>query len=174
MTGDRDVEQPASLPSADGPLVRVRLHDGQELYAVVKARRQERDGTWWYLLQIHLPAAVEQRGRLVDEPAPVDFAAPAGRCEPIEGQAYEAVPTDRDGVGPTWKIEEPVYFGPERGPARIVHRGDCHAVRDISHPVSTQQARTVLARPDAAPCPVCRPDRPLTAPHDRGRARDST
>lgn len=32
------------------------LHDGQHLYAVVKRRRREADGTWWYDLQIHLPA----------------------------------------------------------------------------------------------------------------------
>ncbi|MEU3466166.1 hypothetical protein ABZ721_40320 [Streptomyces sp. NPDC006733] len=98
MGGERDEERRAAgLPTADGPLVRVRLHDGQELYAVVKGRRKERDGTWWYRCQIHLPAAAEQRGRLVDEPAPIDFTAPAGRCEPIAGQAYDTVPTARHG-----------------------------------------------------------------------------
>jgi hypothetical protein len=163
VSADRDGEQSASLPPADGPLVRVRLHDGQELYAVVKGRRKERDGTWWYLLQIHLPSATEQRGRLVDEPAPLDFRAPAGRCTPIESQAYETVPTERHGVAPAWRIEEPVYFGPERGPARIVHRGDCRAVRDGSRPASSEQARAVLERADAAPCGICRPDRPLRA-----------
>ncbi|MDJ0347090.1 DUF6233 domain-containing protein [Streptomyces sp. H10-C2] len=162
MSTDHDGEQPASLPSADGPLVRVRLHDGQELYAVVMGRRKERDGSWWYRLQIHLPSAIVQRGRPVDEPAAVDFRAPASRCEPIAGQAYDTLPTERDGVGPAWKVEKPVYFGSERGPARIVHRGDCRAVRDISRPASTQQARATLAQPDAAPCPVCRPDRPLS------------
>ncbi|MCM2424258.1 DUF6233 domain-containing protein [Streptomyces sp. RKAG293] len=162
MSGERDGEQAADLPAADGPLVRVRLHDGQKLYAVVKGRRRERDGTWWYRPQIHLPSATEQRGRLVDAPAPVDFHAPADRCERIEGQAYDTVPTERDGVAPVWKVEEPVYFGPERGPARLVHRGDCRAVRDISHPASTEQARATLAQPDAAPCSVCRPDRPLS------------
>ncbi|WP_265934132.1 hypothetical protein [Actinacidiphila acididurans] len=33
------------LPLADSPLVRVRLHDGQALFAVVKRRRKEADGT---------------------------------------------------------------------------------------------------------------------------------
>jgi hypothetical protein len=155
-------EQP-KLPQADGPLVRVRLHDGQHLYAVVKGRRREADGSWWYALQIHLPARTEIRGRLTDEPSPVDFLAPAGRCEPIDGQAYDQVPTERDGVTPAWRIEEPVYFSTEAGPARIVHRGDCHAVRDVSHPATTDQARAALAREDTEPCDICRPDRPLRA-----------
>ncbi|MEU3464799.1 DUF6233 domain-containing protein [Streptomyces sp. NPDC006733] len=162
MSSERSGEQAAGLPAADGPLVRVRLHDGQQLYAVVKGRRKERDGTWWYWCQIHLPAAAEQRGRLVDEPAPIDFTAPAGRCEPVEGQAYDTVPTHRHSVASAWRVDEPVYFGPERGPARIVHRGDCHAVRDLSHPATTEQARATLARPDGAPCDVCRPDQPLS------------
>jgi hypothetical protein len=128
---------------------------------VVKSRRKERDGAWWYDLQLHLPAASEVRGRLVAEPAPVDFRAPAERCEPIEGQAYNTVPTVRARVTPAWRIEEPVYFGSERDPTRIVHRGDCRAVRDSSRPATTDQARTTLQHPEAAPCPVCRPDRPL-------------
>jgi len=156
-------EQAAQLPAADGPLVKVRLHDGQSLYAVVKGRRKERDGTWWYELQVHLPSASEVRGRLVDEPGPVGFFAPASRCEPIEGQPYDQVPTERHGVGPAWKVEEPVYFGPQKGPARIVHRGDCRAVRDVSRHATADQARAALQRPDAAPCDICRPDRPLNA-----------
>ncbi|WP_225847574.1 hypothetical protein [Streptomyces sp. HPF1205] len=51
--------------------MRVELHDGQHLYAVVKRRRCEADTTWWYDLQIHLPAATHRYGRLSDEPAPV-------------------------------------------------------------------------------------------------------
>jgi hypothetical protein len=48
----------AQLPQADGPLVRVRLYDGQTLYAVAQARQQERDN-WWYRLRIHLPKQEE-------------------------------------------------------------------------------------------------------------------
>jgi hypothetical protein len=151
------------LPQADGPLVRVRLHDGQRLYAVVRRRRREADGRWWYDLRIHLPSATQTRGRLTDEPAPVDFRAPAERCEPIAGQAYDQVPTERHGVTPAWVVEEPVYFGVDRGPARIVHRGGCRACRDLARPATTDQARTALTRPDTAPCPVCRPDRQLNA-----------
>jgi len=158
---DRDQEQPASLPQADGPLVDVTLPDGQHLFAVVKVRRKEPDGSWWYQLEIHLPSGTEVRGQLVDEPAPVAFFAPASRCDPIQGQSYDQVPTERHGVAPAWRIEEPVYFTADVGPARIVHRGDCRAVRDVSHPATTEQARAVLEQPDAAPCRVCRPDRPL-------------
>jgi hypothetical protein len=100
---------------------------------------------------------------LADEPAPVDFAGTASRCEPIDGQAYNQVPIERVGVTPAWKVEEPVYFGTEGGPARIVHRGDCHAVRDVSHLATTDQARASLARDDTEPCDICRPDRPLRA-----------
>ncbi|WUH88749.1 DUF6233 domain-containing protein [Streptomyces sp. NBC_00433] len=164
MSDDRDQEhgerQPAALPQGDGPLVDVTLPDGQHLYAVVKSRRREPDG-WWYDLQIHLPSQGSDRGRLLVLPAPVDFRAPAALCEPVDGQPYDQVPTERPGTTPAWKVEEKVYSGPERGPARIVHRGECHAARDLARPASTEQARAVLTRDDAAPCPLCRPDRPL-------------
>ncbi|SHN35807.1 DUF6233 domain-containing protein [Actinacidiphila paucisporea] len=163
MSGDQDEEhgvgQPAGLPRADGPLVDVILPDGQHLYAVVKARVREPDG-WWYDLQIHVPHQSSEHGRLLALPAAVDFRAPAALCTPVDGQPYDHVPTMRPGVTPAWKVEEKVYFGPERGPARIVHRGDCRAARDLARPASTEQARTVLDR-DAAACEVCRPDRPL-------------
>jgi hypothetical protein len=165
VSDDQDQEQPAqraALPQADGPLVDVALPDGQHLYAVVKSRRKEPDGTWWYDLQVHLPSQGSERGRLLVLPAAVDFRAPATLCEPIDGQPYDQVPTERPGgVTPAWKVEEPVYFTGDVGPARIVHRGDCRAVRDISRPATTEQAHAVLERADAAPCEMCRPDRPL-------------
>ncbi|MGW2841801.1 DUF6233 domain-containing protein [Streptomyces sp. NPDC001493] len=150
-----------NLPKADGPLVQVTLPDGQTLYAVVKARRREADDTWWYDLQVHVPSQGHERGRLLVLPAAVDFRVPASLCGPVDGQPYDQVPTERYGVAPTWTVEAPVYFGPERGPARIVHRGDCHAVGDVSRPATTDQARTMLARSDAASCHTCRPDRVL-------------
>lgn len=149
------------LPRADGPLVDVRLPDGQHLYAVVKGRLRETDGSWWYRLQIHLPSAVETRGRRSEEPAPVDFVAAAASCDPVDGQDYRQVPTERAGHTPDWRIEEPAYYGADTGPALVVHRGDCHAVRDVSRPATAEQARTALERHGAAPCEVCRPDRPL-------------
>jgi hypothetical protein len=153
--------QPTALPKADGPLVDVTLPDGQHLYAVVKARVREPDGSWWYDLQIHVPHQGSERGRLLVLPAPVDFRVPAALCEPIDGQPYDQVPTEQPGIPPAWKVEEKAYFGPERGPARIVHRGDCHANHDYARPATTEQARAILIRPDAAPCGTCRPDRPL-------------
>ncbi|SEG85360.1 hypothetical protein SAMN05216223_11648 [Actinacidiphila yanglinensis] len=105
MSTDDDQEQPAPLPQADGPLVDVALPDGQHLYAVVKSRLRETDRSWWYRLQIHLPSGAQVRGRLVDEPAPIDFLAPASRCQPIDGQPYDRVPTERAGVTPAWKAE---------------------------------------------------------------------
>jgi hypothetical protein len=149
------------LPAADGPLVRLTLPDGQRLYAVVRRRRRERDGSWWYDLQVQLASQAEERGKLVAQPSSVDVRVPARHCAPVPGQDYTAVPTERYGVVPRWRIEEPVYFGAERGPSRVVHRGDCKAVRDLSRAVSTEQAREALGDAAAAPCPVCRPDRPL-------------
>lgn len=140
--------------------MKVGLPDGQVLFAVVKARRHEADGSWWVDLQIHLPSQGSERGWLLAIPAAVDFRAPAGVCEPIEGQSYDGVPTERYGVPARWRIEEPVYFGTTVGPARIVHRGDCRTVRDVSRPASTEQARAVLERPEAAPCAVCQPAGP--------------
>ncbi|WP_333771695.1 DUF6233 domain-containing protein [Streptomyces sp. IBSBF 2435] len=150
MGEDQDRSQEPVLPQADGPLVTVELPDHQVLFAVVKARRQEADTSWWFDLQIHLPSQGSKHGRLLAVPAAVDFRAPAGACQPIEGQSY--------GRGAHRAVRRP---GPvaDRGtrllrhqcrPARIVHRGDCRAVRDVSRPATTEQARTILTRPEAA------------------------
>jgi hypothetical protein len=127
---------------------------------VVKARAREPDG-WWYDLQIHVPHQGSERGRLLAVPGSADFRVPAALCQPISGQPYDQVPTERPGVAPAWKIEAKAYFGPARGPARIVHRGTCHPNHDHARPATTEQTHTILTRDDAAPCPVCRPDRPL-------------
>ncbi|NJP47795.1 DUF6233 domain-containing protein [Actinacidiphila epipremni] len=82
--------------------------------------------------------------------------APASLCEPIDGQPYDQVPTKRPGVTPVWKVEEKVYFGTERGPARVVHRGDCRAARDLARPASTEQARAVLTACRFPVIPLCR------------------
>jgi hypothetical protein len=149
------------LPPADGPLALLALPDGQAVYAVVRGRRRERDGTWWYDVRIHVPSQAEERGRLTAVPAPVDLRVPASSCTPVKGQAYGAVPTERHGAAPVWRIERPVHTGGDDGPARVVHRGDCASCRGSARPATAAQARAVLRRPDAAPCAVCRPDRPL-------------
>ncbi|WP_368860193.1 DUF6233 domain-containing protein [Streptomyces fildesensis] len=104
------------------------------------------------------PRHTQDRRRGPADPAPVDFAAPATRCEPLGGQAYDTVPTQRNGATPAWQVEEPVYFVLERGPARIVHRGDCHATRDLTRLATTKQAHAALAQPEAAPCSAAGPN----------------
>jgi hypothetical protein len=155
---DRTPPSP-SASTAPGSVV-TPPRDGQHLFAVVKSRRREPEG-WWYDLQIHLPSQGSERGRLMVLPAAVDFRAPAALCMSVDGQPYDQVPTERPGVTPAWKVEEKVYFGTERGQTRIVHRGDCHASRDHARPATTDRARADLERDDTAPCPLCRPDRPL-------------
>ncbi|SED58873.1 DUF6233 domain-containing protein [Streptomyces sp. Ag109_O5-10] len=65
------------------------------------------------------------------------------------------MPTERVGVAPAWKIEEWVYFTDDVGAARFVHRVHCHANRDHTRPVTTEQARAVPERAEAAACQVC-------------------
>lgn len=148
------------LPQADGPLVRLSLYDGQTIYAVVRGRQCERDGSWWFALQIHLPSSVtDDRGRMNDAPAPVDFLAPASRCTPVDGQHYDAVPTVRHDILPAWVIEK-VWPPPDEGPSLVAHRGDCRAGTGPFRPATTYQARAALGG-GAAACTTCRPDRPL-------------
>jgi hypothetical protein len=78
-----------------GTAVRVELHDGHQLYTAVEGRRRQADTAWWNLLKIHLPTATQHFGRLADEPSPVDFTAPASRCEPIDGQPTTRCPPGR-------------------------------------------------------------------------------
>jgi hypothetical protein len=151
------------LPKADGPPVKVTLHDGQQLYAVVKGLCREADMSWWYLLQIHLPRRHPALRPLGRRTRPRRLRRP---CLPLRADRWPGVQPGAHRARrrhPGWKVEEPVYFGTEGGPARIVHRGDCHAVRDVSHPATTDQARAFLARDDTEPCDICRPDRPLRA-----------
>lgn len=81
--------------------VRVRLPDDQVVRAALRARVQERDGSWWYSLELTLWGRLEtQDGRLAGEPVPVGFLVPAADVSPIEDQrrAYAAVPTRRHPV----------------------------------------------------------------------------
>ncbi|MFG1808237.1 DUF6233 domain-containing protein [Streptomyces sp. NPDC049040] len=160
---EHDAGQRAALPQADGPLVKVELPDGQHLYAVVKARRREPDRSWWYDLRIHLPSQAPS-GAGPWSCAPRSTSAPRPRsARPSTASPTTTSPTNGPGSPPAWKVEETVYFGPERGPARIMHRGDCRTARDLTRPATTDQARTVLTRDDTAPCPVRRPEQPPRA-----------
>lgn len=79
-------------------------------------------------------------------------------ARPSEGRHDASL--GRIGVAPAWKIEER-HFTDDVGPARIVHRGHCHANRSYARTATTEQARTALDRDEAAACQVYRPDRPL-------------
>jgi hypothetical protein len=72
------------LPDTDGPLVPLELPDAQEICAVARGRRQEADGSWWFLVELPLYAAAEAHGRFAAQPSPVTFAAPAAAYTPIE------------------------------------------------------------------------------------------
>lgn len=61
----------------------------------------------------------------------VDFRAP------LDGQPWNQVPTERRGITPARKIEEPVYFTGDVGPGRIVHRGNCRSIRGLASPATT-------------------------------------
>lgn len=83
---------------ADGPVAVVRLPDGQAVLAVVRGRRQESDGSWWYVLELPLFTRAETRdGRLRAEPEPVHFLAPATDdvVLAVPGEDYREVPTWR-------------------------------------------------------------------------------
>jgi hypothetical protein len=147
------------LPEADGPLVEVELPDKQRLLAVVRSRLQERDGSWWYLVEIPVYVKADVHGRFVGEPSPVTFTAPAAACTPIEGEDYSDVPIERLGRTPAWYIEQRMDAN---APARqVVHRGDCHAGHGRRQPADAHEAFTALVQDDAVACAVCHPDRVL-------------
>ncbi len=111
------------------------------------------DGGWWYLLQISLWGRLElPGGRVVAEPAPVETWAPAEVCEPLDGQDYAEVPTERPDHSSAWLLEEPVGGGE----VLVVHRGDCAAPRGVTRPAAVEEVRQAVAD-GAVVCPVCRP-----------------
>jgi hypothetical protein len=73
-----------------GPLAKVQLPDGQTILAVVLGRTRQRDGTWWYDLEVTLLAKVDRpQAPSRAEPFPVRFRAPFPLVQPIEGQLYD-------------------------------------------------------------------------------------
>lgn len=82
----------------EGPVAVVRLPDGQAVLAVVRGRRQEIDGAWWYELEVPLYTRAERAdGGLRAEPEPVRFLAPAAKevVLAVPGEDYSEVPTWR-------------------------------------------------------------------------------
>lgn len=76
-----------------------------------------------------LPYDVEE-GR----PEDTDRPTPPSHGESGARPSDHVSPTAASGTGLAWKIEEKAYFAPERGPARIVHRGTCHTNHDYAAP----------------------------------------
>jgi hypothetical protein len=175
----QDLEAPADREPQDGPPVRLRLPDHQELTVRLIRRRRDLTGDWWADVVVSLWGRLAlPTGHAGVEPAPVDLRVPMALLEPIAGQeaAYAGVPTVDLTVPRPWVIvwrEPPVDEG-ERG---VLHRRDCGQAR----------ARTAQLLDDAGAkreiltgwgrdgyrigwCGVCRPQ---TAPEIRrfvGRA----
>ncbi|MGP3998616.1 DUF6233 domain-containing protein [Streptomyces sp. 8N706] len=143
-----------------GPWARVSLPDGQQLDAVVTGRTRTPDGQWWYELEALLTArSTLGDGRVVAEPTPVAFSAPAGHVAPIPGEDYRAVPTHGAVAGRQWQVEN--LRRTLDGPTRRLHRRDCWQARTAHERVTTREAYALLADPDVEPCDTCHPERAL-------------
>ncbi|MFG2970897.1 DUF6233 domain-containing protein [Streptomyces sp. NPDC048288] len=115
------------------PRILVVLPNGQVLNGVLRGRRRDPDGTWWYQTTVDIPASVVQ---------------------PVPGQDYDSVPTVIQDTYP-WQLEVPAT--PGEGPG-ILHRGDCTAaVRALTPVPDNTQARLFLRENWATPCEVCQP-----------------
>jgi hypothetical protein len=139
--------------------VLVTLPDGQEIRPRLLARRQEADGSWWYVCELTLWTDVDAGGRHRAEPGPVVFAAPASACQPVDGESYHEVPTESVRQRPPFAIERRGH-----GTVRlIVHRGDCHAGPGPRIGVRYHQAWTTLHQDGGEACPICHPNTALPA-----------
>ncbi|MEV6012001.1 DUF6233 domain-containing protein [Streptomyces sp. NPDC051976] len=143
-----------------GPLVRVTLPDGQTVNAVMHLRVQEEDRTWWCVVELPLYDKVERARKYTAEPAPVVFDAPTTVCEPIPGQDYAGVPTERRWEPPRWVIEQR-GLTLETGPQLVVHRARCRAGGRRRTRVYWAQARTAVEQDGAEACGVCHPETTL-------------
>lgn len=116
------------------PRVLVVLPDGQVLNGVLRGRRRDPDGTWWYQTTIDIRATAVQ---------------------PVPGQDYGSVPTVVHDTYP-WQLEAPGTPGEATG---VLHRGDCTVATGRLTPVSDPvQARTFLRAGWATACETCCPD----------------
>jgi hypothetical protein len=116
------------------PRVLVVLPDGQVLNGVLRGRRRDPDGTWWYQTTVDLPASAVQ---------------------PVPGQDYDQVPTVVQDAHP-WQLEAPDAPGEHTG---ILHRGNCTAaVRALTPVPDDAQARLFLREGWATACETCRTD----------------
>jgi hypothetical protein len=158
-----DGVMPADLPISDGPLVRLRLPDGQQVYATARARVREGDGSWWYAVTLSVETQGTRGTALVVEPWPVQLMVPADRCEQVPGQEYGRLETLVREAPPDWLVERlPPVADPDDGPARMLHRGACPALGGAPvQAVPVAEALALVRRPDVAACTVCRPEQRL-------------
>ena len=63
-----------------------------------------------------------------------------------------------------------MYFGPEKDPARIVHRGDCRTNHGYARPATTEQARAVLEATTPYPARCADPTGRCAPPRSPGCA----
>ncbi|MCL8016953.1 DUF6233 domain-containing protein [Streptomyces sp. AS02] len=116
-----------------GPRVLVVLPDGQVLNGILRGRRRDPDGRWWYQTTVDVPAESVQ---------------------PVPGQDYDQVPTTVQDVHP-WQLEAPPAEGERTG---ILHVGGCTAaVRRLTGVTDDEQARLFLREHWAVACQVCTP-----------------
>ncbi|MGW2739156.1 DUF6233 domain-containing protein [Streptomyces sp. NPDC001288] len=116
------------------PRVLVVLPDGHVVNGILRSRRRDPDGNWWYQTTVDLPA---------------------DRVQPVPGQRYDQVPTVIQDTYP-WQLEAPGVPGERTG---VLHRGGCEAASGRLTPVSDPvQARLFLREGWATACEVCRPE----------------
>ncbi|WP_434597950.1 hypothetical protein [Streptomyces sp. A5-4] len=80
-----------------GPPVTVLLPDGQEVRALLLAKVQSGDGSWWYEVTLPLwSQLIDREDRITHTPADTLFLAPAKVVTPVDGQDYRGTPMRRD------------------------------------------------------------------------------
>jgi hypothetical protein len=103
------------------------------------ARRQQADGTWWYEVAIHVPVAAVQ---------------------PIDGQDYSGVPTER--AEPRYVLDN--GLPPLNGRPRLeLHTVGCPIIdrrlgARITPVPNAKMARDALGFADTTACDMCRPE----------------
>ncbi|WP_434599807.1 hypothetical protein [Streptomyces sp. A5-4] len=80
-----------------GPPVQVLLPDGQEVRALLLAKVQVGDGSWWFEVTLPLwSQLISREGRVTHTPADAVFLAPAKVVTPVDGQNYRGTAVRRD------------------------------------------------------------------------------
>ncbi|MFB7900657.1 hypothetical protein ACFC1B_30635, partial [Streptomyces xiamenensis] len=101
-------------------------------------------------------------GALRADPGPVQFWAPADVCDPLPGEDYADVLTDRPRPRtPAFLIEETASACADTSGSEglVVHRGTCAAPAGVVYPAAPATARRAAAT-GAARCEICAPPAP--------------